>query len=112
LDEFSAQLVEKMKAIPDAVDIDSTLISGKPEVQLKVDRQRAADLGVKIGDISQALNILVAGQQATTYNSGSDQYDVYVRAENKFRTDIEGLRRIIVPSSKIGYVTLDRVVTS
>src|SRR5690606_38020587 len=41
-----------------------------------------------------------------------DQYDVYVRAENKFRTDIEGLRRMIVPSSKIGYVTLDRVVTS
>lgn len=111
LEEYSEQMVEKMKAIPDAVDVDSTLISGKPEVQLKVDRQRAADLGVKIGDISQALNILVAGQEATTYNAGSDQYEVRVRAENKFRTDVEGLQRMIVPSSKIGYVTLDRVVT-
>ncbi len=111
LEEYSEVMVEKMKAIPDAVDVDSTLISGKPEVQLKVDRQRAADLGVQIGDISQALNILVAGQEATTYNAGSDQYEVRVRAENKFRTDVEGLQRMIVPSSKIGFVTLDRVVT-
>jgi HAE1 family hydrophobic/amphiphilic exporter-1 len=111
LEEFSEKMIEKMKAIPDAVDVDSTLISGKPEVQLKVDRQRAADLGVRIGDISQALNILVAGQEATTYNAGSDQYEVRVRAENRFRTDVEGLQRMIVPSSKIGYVTLDRLVT-
>jgi len=110
LEEYSKVMMEKMKAIPDAVDVDSTLISGKPEVQLKVDRQRAADLGVRIGDISQALNILVAGQEATTYNAGSDQYEVHVRAQNQFRTDVEGLNRMIVPSSKIGYVTLDRLV--
>jgi hypothetical protein len=35
---------------------------------------------------------------------------VRVRAINTFRTDIDGLKRLIVPSSKIGWVTLDRVV--
>ena len=65
-----------MKTIPDAVDVDSTLISGKPEVQLEVDRDTAADLGVRVGDVSQALNTLVAGQEATTFNEGTDQYDV------------------------------------
>ncbi len=110
LQEYSDIMVEKMKSIPDAVDVDSTLISGKPEVQLKVDRKRAADLGVKIGDISQALNILVAGQEATTFNAGSDQFEVHVRAQNQFRTDVEGLNRMIVPSSKVGYVSLDRLV--
>jgi HAE1 family hydrophobic/amphiphilic exporter-1 len=110
LEEYSAKLLEKMKTIPDAVDVDSTLISGKPEVQLTVDRDTAADLGVRVGDVSQALNTLVAGQEATTFNEGTDQYEVRVRAINPFRSDIEGLKRMIVPSTKVGWVSLDRLV--
>jgi hydrophobic/amphiphilic exporter-1 (mainly G- bacteria), HAE1 family len=110
LEQYSAKLLERMKAIPDAVDVDSTLISGKPEVRLTVDREKAADLGVRVGDISQALNTLVAGQEATTFNQGTDQYEVHVRAINQFRGDVEGLKRLIVPSSKLGTVSLDRVI--
>ncbi len=110
LEEYSAKLIEKIKTIPDAVDVDSTLISGKPEVQLVIDRDTAADLGVRVSDISQALNTLVAGQEATTFNQGNEQYEVRVRAINNFRTDVEGLNRMIVPSSKVGWVTLDRLV--
>ena len=110
LEAYSEKILEKMKTIPDAVDVDSTLISGKPEVRLNIDRATAADLGVRIGDISQALNTLVAGQEATTYNEGSEQYEVHVRAVNTFRSDIEGLNRMIVPSTKVGWVTLDRLV--
>jgi HAE1 family hydrophobic/amphiphilic exporter-1 len=110
LEEYSAKLLEKMKSIPDAVDVDSTLISGKPEVQLTVDRDIAADLGVRVGDVSQALNTLVAGQEATTFNEGTDQYEVHVRAVNSSRDTLEGLKRLIVPSSKLGFVSLDRLV--
>ncbi|MBP9663862.1 MAG: efflux RND transporter permease subunit [Pyrinomonadaceae bacterium] len=112
LEEFSTKILEKMRTLPDAVDIDSTLISGKPEVRLEVDRATAADLGVRVGDVSQALNTLVAGQEATTFNAGNDQYEVRVRAINQFRTSLEGLNRLIVPSTKVGWVTLDRVVKS
>lgn len=110
LDEFSTKVVEKLKTIPDAVDVDTTLINGKPEVQLHVDRDTAADLGVRVGDVSQALNTLIAGQEATTFNEGKDQFEVHVRAINPFRTSVEGLKRVIVPSTKLGWVTLDRVV--
>ena len=112
LEAYSEQILEKMKSIPDAVDVDTTLISGKPEVRLEIDRARAADLGVRIGDISQALNTLVAGQDVTTYNQGTDQFDVVVRAQTNFRTDTEGLRRMIVPSSTQGVVSLDRLITT
>ncbi len=110
LEEVSAKILEKMKTIPDAVDVDSTLISGKPEVRLQVDRQTAGDLGVRVGDVSQALNTLVAGQEATTFNEGSETYEVRVRAINNFRSDVEGLKRLIVPSTKVGWVSLDRLV--
>ncbi|CAN5348917.1 efflux RND transporter permease subunit [soil metagenome] len=112
LQEASEKILAKMKTIPDAVDVDTTLISGKPELQLEVDRDTAADLGVRVGDVSAALNTLVAGQDATTFNQGSDQFDVTVRAINPFRTSEEGLKRMIVPSAKLGWVTLDRVIKS
>jgi hydrophobic/amphiphilic exporter-1 (mainly G- bacteria), HAE1 family len=110
LDDYSSKLLAKMKTIPDAVDVDSTLISGKPEVQLEIDRDTAADMGVRISDVSQALNTLVAGQEATTFNEGSEQYEVHVRAINNYRTDVDGLKRMIVPSTKVGWVTLDRLI--
>ena len=111
LEEYSEKILEKMKTIPDAVDVDSTLISGKPEVQLVIDRATAADLGVRIADVSQALNTLVAGQEATTFNEGTEQYEVRVRAINNFRSSVDGLKRMIVPSAKLGWVTLDRLIT-
>ena len=112
LEKYSDKLVEVLKSNEDAVDVDTTLISGKPELQLDVDRKKAADLGVRVGDVSQALNILVAGQQATTFNEGTDQYEVRVRAKRGFRSSVESLERLVVPSTKLGVVTLNNVVKS
>jgi hydrophobic/amphiphilic exporter-1 (mainly G- bacteria), HAE1 family len=110
LERISTQILEKVKQVPDAVDVDSTLISGKPELRLTVDRDKAADLGVSVGAISQALNTLVAGQEVSTFTAGSDQYPVRVRAIGEFRSSEDKLKRLIVPSTKIGWTTLDNVV--
>jgi HAE1 family hydrophobic/amphiphilic exporter-1 len=108
---YSDALLAKMKQIPGVTDADSTLRSGKPEVSLDIDRARAADLGVSVMDIEQALNTLVAGQVAGTFNAGDDQYDVRVRAQERFRGGVEGLSKMTVPSAnKRGSVGLDEVV--
>src|SRR5438128_577839 len=73
LTKYSDDLLAKMKSIPDVVDADSTLVVGKPEVRVVIDRARAGDLGVRIGDIAQSLNTLVAGQKVSTFNAGTDQ---------------------------------------
>ncbi|MCM3903621.1 MAG: efflux RND transporter permease subunit [Pyrinomonadaceae bacterium] len=110
LTKYSDELLAKMKTIPDVVDADSTLVTGKPELRVVIDRARAADLGVRVADIAQALNILVAGQEVSTFNAGTDQYNVRVRAIGAFRASVEGLKRMIVSSSKIGWVSLDNLV--
>jgi hydrophobic/amphiphilic exporter-1 (mainly G- bacteria), HAE1 family len=65
---------------------------------------------VRVGDIAQALNSLVAGQKVSTFNAGTDQYDVRVRSVGEFRTSVEGLQRMIVSSTKVGWVSLDNLV--
>ena len=54
------------------------------------------------------MNTLVAGQVASTFNAGEDQYDVRVRAKERFRTTQAGLHQMTVPSSKRGSVGLDK----
>ncbi len=110
LDEYSNKLMEKAKNIPGLTDLDRSLRSGKPEVLLDIDRARAADLGVSVQNIQQALNTLVAGQTAGTFNAGDDQYDVVVRAENRFRGSVAGLEKLTVASTKTGSVGLNEVV--
>ena len=110
LTAYSQALLAKMRANPSLVDTDTTLRSGKPEVRLEIDRPRAADLGVSVMDIEMALNTLVAGQNASTFNAGDDQYDVVVRAQEQFRGGVEGLAKMTVPSQKLRSVGLDEVV--
>ena len=112
LDEYSASMVEQMKKNPNIVDADRTLLPGKPELRVSIDRQRAADLGVRVADISQTLNIMIAGQEVTTFNEGTEQYDVVLRAQGEFRRSPESLRRMTVPSSfgwTVGLETLVKV---
>ncbi|MGH9930264.1 MAG: efflux RND transporter permease subunit, partial [Pyrinomonadaceae bacterium] len=110
LTKYSEDMLAKMKTIPDVVDADSSLVTGKPELRVVIDRARAADLGVRVADIAQALNTLVAGQKVSTFNAGTDQYNVRVRAIGQSRASVEGLKQMIVSSSKIGWVSLDNLV--
>ena len=112
LDQYSKIFMEKMAKIPYAADIDTSLVFGKPELRVEIDRQRAADLGVRVNDIAVALNTMVAGQVVSTFNSGGEQYDVRLRAAREFRTSAEGLSQMTVASSSRpgGWVPLDQVV--
>jgi HAE1 family hydrophobic/amphiphilic exporter-1 len=104
-------MVQKMKDVPHVADADTSLFFGKPELRVEIDRQRAADLGVRVNDIAQALNTLVAGQVVSTFPSGGEQYDVRLRADRQYRTSVEGLSQLTVFSTnKQGWVPLDQVV--
>jgi multidrug efflux pump subunit AcrB len=110
LDEYSEKLVERIKQDQNFRDADRSLQLSSPEVRVHIDRQRAADLGVKAGDVAQALNTLAAGQRVTTYSEGSDQYDVVVRAGEEFRRTRESLRNFSVASATGAPVELEKLV--
>ncbi len=69
--ENARAILSKHEAL---VDVDRTYLPGRPELRLNIDRKRAADLGIRVQDVSQTVNALVAGQKVTTFNAASDQY--------------------------------------
>ena len=109
LQRYGDELLEKVKGIPGVVDADTTLDNGKPELSVRMDRAKAADLGVQLSDAAEALRLLVGGDAVTTYNEGGEQYEVHVRAEASDRTSDDALGQLPVPSSRLGAVTLDNV---
>jgi HAE1 family hydrophobic/amphiphilic exporter-1 len=104
-----AALVDVRK-IPGIRDVDSTLISGKPELTARVDRAKAAQLGVSVSDLSSTLRLLVGGADVSSYNEGGEQYDIHMRSEAPYRNSQEALALLTVPSSKGGTVALSNLV--
>ena len=111
LDEFSNKLLDRIKQDQTFRDADRSLQLKSPELRVQIDRAKAADLGVQVGNIAQALNILSAGQRTSTFSTGRDQYDVVVQAEESARRTRQDLSQFTVASSNGTPIELSRLVT-
>src|SRR6185436_15308786 len=111
LERASNVLAEKARQIPGLVDVDTSLRVGKPEMAVRLDRPKAADLGVQIADAAEALRLLVGGDQVTTYNEAGEQYEVHLRAEEQNRGSEAAIARLTVPSSRLGAVPLENIAS-
>ena len=95
------------------VDANTTLRLDKPELQVRIDRARAAALGVDTEHIAGALRLMVGGdEQVTRFRDASvnDDYDVELRLTPADRADPETISRLYVPRASGGLVRLDNLV--
>jgi HAE1 family hydrophobic/amphiphilic exporter-1 len=99
---YAQRMLEGVRRIPGVVDADSTLVTGKPELVVRIRRARAADLGVSALDIASALRMLVGGLQVSTYNEGGEQYEVWVRANQAARDRVASIENVTVPTMTPG----------
>ena len=110
LAEISKQVASRMRNYPDLVDVNPSLNLNTPELQVKVDRQRAADIGVRMTDISDAVRLFYSGEdEITRFKEGSEQYPVTMQLLPEQRDNPDVLNRMMVPSSKLGQVRLESV---
>jgi HAE1 family hydrophobic/amphiphilic exporter-1 len=110
LAKYSAQLADKLRQVPGAVDVDTSLVVGKPELGVSIDRAKAADLDVSVEDVAGALRLLVAGDKVSDYYENGEQYEIHVRALADRRATIAHLQEMTVASGKLGSVSLADVV--
>jgi hydrophobe/amphiphile efflux-1 (HAE1) family protein len=110
LAQYSDQIVAKLKAIKGAVDVDTTFVTGNPELVATVNRRKAADLGVNVLDVAQASQLLIGGVKVSRFEEAGRDYDILVRADESARTSPEALSQLTVASSKLGTVPLLDVI--
>ncbi len=112
LERYANSLMARLKQIQGVADMELTYESGKPEVRVQINRDKAADLHVNVAQVANAMRVLVGGDdQATTYKEGDDRYDVMLRVAKEFRNSPRTLERLYVPSATLGNVPLSNVAS-
>jgi CzcA family heavy metal efflux pump len=87
---------EKIKDIPGLVDLKDNFVKGKPEIRVRVDKEKAALLGLDTYTIAYTVKAAVNGVKVGVYREGKDQFDIMARLPEKDRKSIESLKRITV----------------
>jgi hydrophobic/amphiphilic exporter-1 (mainly G- bacteria), HAE1 family len=85
LQQYTVQLIEKVRQIPGVVDVDTNFEPTQPELRINVDRARAADLGVNIDTLANNLRTLVGGEEVSEFKDGDDQFKVLLRLDEPYR---------------------------
>lgn len=97
LSDVSKQVLEVMRGVPGLEAVDVNVQDASPEIQFKVDRVKAAQLGVSFNDIAQIVNSATNGSLATYYQDGGFQYPIYVRMPEDSRKSIDALMALPIP---------------
>jgi multidrug efflux pump len=113
LAQWRDTLLEKIEADnPGLIGIDWDYKETKPQIQVMIDYDRAADLGVTIGDIGRTLETLLGSRRVTTYIDAGEQYDVILEGEREQQRSATDLQHIYVRSSRSGeLIPLANLVT-
>ena len=83
--------------IPGLVDVNDNLNTGRPELNVKIDRVRAAQFGLSTSQIASTVRSAINGTEAGTLRDGDEEYDITVRLSESDRSSLESIRSLTVP---------------
>jgi HAE1 family hydrophobic/amphiphilic exporter-1 len=106
---YSNKIAKTLRKTPGFVDVDTSLVARQPEVRVKINRPKAADLGISAADIALSLRTMVGGERVTKFREGVEQYDVWLRLDRKDRGDSDLINRLPLLAPKAGLVPLSQV---
>jgi hydrophobic/amphiphilic exporter-1 (mainly G- bacteria), HAE1 family len=110
LGAYAVRLNEQLTALPQFIDVKARVNLGNPELRVAVDRQRAADLGVRVGDLAGALRLMVSGEdEITSFREGGERYPVKMRVREDQRNDVAAVGGLMVPGQNDTLVRIDNV---
>ena len=113
LQNYTRRIAADLSKRPGIVDVDSTLEAGKPELKVYIDRNKAADMGISVASIADAVNLLISGEvDITKYKDEAKgrRYDVRVRLNPEDRVNPDDLGRLYVRARDGRLVELASVI--
>jgi len=90
-------ITDRMKQFINESEIDgieqlkSDLETGKPELIINIDREKARRFGLSTYSIASELRTAVFGKEVSKYKEGEDDYEIQIRLDDKYRYDVDAL---------------------
>lgn len=114
LDELSAlsqEAARRMKQVKGLVDVEETFTFGNPEIQIRFDRERMAQLGLDVARVARLMETAVKGTVASRYKERGEEIDIRVRLDEKNRDSTPDLNAATVTTATGSQVRLADVAT-
>ena len=107
----AAQLQSRLRELPDLTDVTSDLQISNPQVQVEIDRDRAASLGITAQQIEQTLYNAYGSRQVSTIYTSTNQYWVILELQPAFQRDATALSQLFIRSATGDLVPLGAVAS-
>ncbi|MBE6963939.1 MAG: efflux RND transporter permease subunit [Ruminococcaceae bacterium] len=106
LSMIADDLAKRIGALPDAVDVSSSVAEQVPQVKVSINREAAAQYGLTAANIGAAVRSELTGETATSVTIDNKALDVVVRGDGASSTSLDALRSMPVSTPRGGYVPL------
>ncbi|HEX3505389.1 MAG TPA: CusA/CzcA family heavy metal efflux RND transporter [Xanthobacteraceae bacterium] len=119
IERLAAEVMRQMSQVKGIADLGIFHVLGQPNLNIRVDREKAARYGLNTGDVNTVIQAALGGATATTLLEGDRQFDVAVRLPQEYRSNLEMVGNIkvgyqapngsnaYVPLSELAKITLD-----
>ncbi len=107
--KYSAQIAQTLEEIKGVGDVEISRKEGKPELQVIIDRQKSARLGVNVTALANTVKTFIEGTTATQYREAGDEYDIFVRLREEDRSKLLDLDNLFVTSTAGKQIRLSNI---
>lgn len=109
LAETADDLANRISALPDAINVESSAGEQTPRVAVKINRENASRFGLSATAIGGLVRGELTGSTATTLRMNGEEYDVTVAGDEDVATSLDALRSMQIPTMTGGTVPLSMV---
>ena len=95
--KYANRLAEVFRGIEGLADLEVSQKLAKPELTVRIDREKASSLGLNVNTIANAIELYFSGNTTVKYREGGDEYDIEVRLRPEDREKIDDLDQVTVP---------------
>ena len=112
LDALARSVAALIEDVPGITDIETSLEAGIPQQEIRVNRDKIADLGLSVRDVTQLLQTAVAGSNAGEYRTAGNAYRILVQLKDADKRSLEEILNLTLTTASGEKVALRNVVAS
>ncbi|MCB9719712.1 MAG: efflux RND transporter permease subunit [Candidatus Omnitrophica bacterium] len=109
LQSLGKQIEATVRKVPGTLSVYSERVVGGNYLDIDIDRLAAARYGLTVGDVQDIIKTAIGGMNITTTVEGLERYPVNIRYARELRSDIESLKRVLVPTPRNEQVPLGQL---
>lgn len=111
-DQIAQRISDRVEVLPGIADVNLSRREGRPEQQIRFDREKLASLGIGVSDVSRAIQASVGGSRAGVYRDRGDEFDIVVRLRPEDRLNSQDIDNISIRAANGEVVPVSSLIST